>query len=103
MSINKSFYCFVNDTTTTDIYTYRPTLSLHDARPISVALYSGGIPMPSFDVVSELAKHEVTNAVDNATIGRAHVCTPVTHSHLVCRLLLEKKKKNTTYNQSSPL
>src|SRR3546814_1595722 len=24
-------------------------------------------------------------------IGRAHVCTPVTHAHLVCRLLLEKK------------
>src|SRR3546814_7713813 len=30
-------------------------------------------------------------------IGRAHVCTPVTNAHLVCRLLLEKKKtiKNT--------
>src|SRR3546814_7763679 len=26
-------------------------------------------------------------------IGRAHVCTPVTNAHLVCRLLLEKKKK----------
>src|SRR3546814_257740 len=25
-------------------------------------------------------------------IGRAHVCTPVTNEHLVCRLLLEKKK-----------
>src|SRR3546814_1898919 len=25
-----------------------------------------------------------------AQIGRAHVCTPVTHAHLVCRLLLEK-------------
>src|SRR3546814_6508107 len=24
-------------------------------------------------------------------IGRAHVCTPVTNSNLVCRLLLEKK------------
>src|SRR3546814_5953697 len=24
-------------------------------------------------------------------IGRAHVCTPVTHAHLVCRLLLAKK------------
>src|SRR3546814_9099016 len=24
--------------------------------------------------------------------GRAHVCTPVTNEHLVCRLLLEKKK-----------
>src|SRR3546814_9126817 len=28
-----------------------------------------------------------------AKIGRAHVCTPVTNAHLVCRLLLEKKKK----------
>src|SRR3546814_3231739 len=25
-------------------------------------------------------------------IGRAHVSTPVTHAHLVCRLLLEKTK-----------
>src|SRR3546814_5822983 len=28
-----------------------------------------------------------------AEIGRAHVRTPVTNAHLVCRLLLEKKKK----------
>src|SRR3546814_5772102 len=28
-------------------------------------------------------------------IGRAHVRTPVTNAHLVCRLLLEKKKKKT--------
>src|SRR3546814_6227238 len=26
-------------------------------------------------------------------IGRAHVRTPVTNEHIVCRLLLEKKKK----------
>src|SRR3546814_8212328 len=26
-------------------------------------------------------------------IGRAHVCSPVTNAQLVCRLLLEKKKK----------
>src|SRR3546814_9912068 len=26
-------------------------------------------------------------------IGRAQVCTPVNNAHLVCRLLLEKKKK----------
>src|SRR3546814_2908702 len=26
-------------------------------------------------------------------IGRAHVCTPVTNAHIVCRLLLEKKKQ----------
>src|SRR3546814_10754307 len=28
-------------------------------------------------------------------IGRAHVSTPVTNAHLVCRLLLEKKKNKT--------
>src|SRR3546814_1131669 len=26
-------------------------------------------------------------------IGRAHVCTPATNAHIVCRLLLEKTKK----------
>src|SRR3546814_6026769 len=31
-------------------------------------------------------------------IGRAHVCTPVTNAHLVCRLLLEKKKQHTPNN-----
>src|SRR3546814_8913681 len=29
-------------------------------------------------------------------IGRAHVLTPVTNAHLVCRLLLEKKKTTHT-------
>src|SRR3546814_5662172 len=33
-------------------------------------------------------------------IGRAHVCTPVTNAHIVCRLLLENKKKSTTKKQS---
>src|SRR3546814_10668876 len=28
----------------------------------------------------------------SGTIGRAHVCTPVTNAHLVCRLLVAKKK-----------
>src|SRR3546814_2185604 len=35
-----------------------------------------------------------------AQIGRAHVCTPVTNAHLVCRLLLEKK--NITSIQITP-
>src|SRR3546814_10132297 len=33
--------------------------------------------------------HEI---VYGREIGRAHVLTPVTNAHLVCRLLLEKKK-----------
>src|SRR3546814_9890844 len=30
-------------------------------------------------------------------IGRAHVRTPVTNAHIVCRLLLEKQKTEYTY------
>src|SRR3546814_6752247 len=30
-------------------------------------------------------------------IGRAHVCSPVTNAHLVCRLLLEKTKTTLKY------
>src|SRR3546814_7695590 len=33
-------------------------------------------------------------------IGRAHVCTPVTNAHLVCRLLLEKKKNSISADGS---
>src|SRR3546814_7065154 len=32
-------------------------------------------------------------ATPGISLGRAHVCTPVTNAHLVCRLLLEKKKQ----------
>src|SRR3546814_8339492 len=32
----------------------------------------------------------------SAQIGRAHVCTPVTNAHLVCRLLPEKKTVQNT-------
>src|SRR3546814_8954265 len=31
------------------------------------------------------------NKLFDLQIGRAHVCTPVTNAHLVCRLLLDKK------------
>src|SRR3546814_5953266 len=30
-------------------------------------------------------------------IGRAHVCTPVSNSHIVCRLLLDKKNEQQSY------
>src|SRR3546814_9667781 len=41
--------------------------------------------------VHELKLH-IRGAVNNGEIGRAHVGTPVTNAHLVCRLMLEKKK-----------
>src|SRR3546814_10402035 len=34
---------------------------------------------------------ESVQAATCTEIGRAHVCTPVTNAHLVCRLLLTKK------------
>src|SRR3546814_3940530 len=42
-------------------------------------------------------------AASHREIGRAHV-TPVTNAHLVCRLLLEKKKQDTyhTITQHTP-
>src|SRR3546814_3488214 len=42
------------------------------------------------------SRHPVRDAFAPAEIGRAHVCTPVTNAHLVCRLLLEKTKLITT-------
>src|SRR3546814_5118275 len=33
-------------------------------------------------------------------IGRAHVCTPVTTAHLVCRHLLDKKQKLMNEHQN---
>src|SRR3546814_10175539 len=35
----------------------------------------------------------VGKSVDGLGNGRAHVCNPVTNSHIVCPLLLGKKKK----------
>src|SRR3546814_3520565 len=37
----------------------------------------------------------LTIGAGETEIGRAHVRTPVTNAHLVCRLLLEKKNKVT--------
>src|SRR3546814_10788793 len=38
---------------------------------------------------------------DGGEIGRAHVCTPVTTAHIVCRLLLENKKKQLKTSNNS--
>src|SRR3546814_1950689 len=42
--------------------------------------------------VGDLIPIGSTLAVIETEIGRAPVCTPVPNTHLVCRLLLEKKK-----------
>src|ERR1035441_11115445 len=76
------FFFFFNDTATTEIY----TLSLHDALPIWTAWTSDRIPMcrcAGFRCRSEEHTSELQSL-----------------RHLVCRLLLEKKKK-TKINQTN--
>src|SRR3546814_6443918 len=47
------------------------------------------------DATATAHADEVTRRFLINQIGRAHVCTPVTNAHLVCRLLLEKQKTQT--------
>src|SRR3546814_954373 len=53
---------------------------------------AGGTPreFPTITVTDGIAMgHQGMKS--SLTIGRAHVCTPVTNAHLVCRPMLEKK------------
>src|SRR5258708_20610034 len=78
-----SFFFFFNDTATTEIY----TLSLHDALPISdIAGAQQHLKKGSY---RELHWHRVVSRSEEHT---SELQSP---DHLVCRLLLEKKKKNT--------
>src|SRR3546814_6637604 len=45
------------------------------------------------DVIGKFVGEREAEPYRRAEIGRAHVWTPVTNAHLVCSLLLEKKKK----------
>src|SRR3954449_13639586 len=70
---------FFNDTATTEIY----TLSLHYALPISRERW-----------LRLLAGHALITRPSSADLGsEEHTSELQSHSHLVCRLLLEKKKK----------
>src|SRR5438034_9639949 len=76
-----SFF-FFNDTATTEIY----TLSLHDALPI----------YPDLQQVNGIGGRRIVFAVAHTrTRARSeeHTSELQSHSDLVCRLLLEKKKK----------
>src|SRR2546429_6021546 len=80
------FFFFFNDTATTEIY----TLSLHDALPIS-------------DFRREARRAEDDAGVrstipDGSTRSEEHTSELQSRLHLVCRLLLEKKKKRHMTN-----
>src|SRR3989475_4796992 len=84
------FFFFFNDTATTEIY----TLSLHDALPIF------GIPAAAADLSNGTTGSGAVVLATSPTITRSeeHTSELQSQSNLVCRLLLEKKKKENTGN-----
>src|SRR2546422_3861783 len=85
-----SFLFFFNDTATTEIY----TLSLHDALPICAGTKTC-IPSPYSGCIEALtcvSTHltQLVSQVSNRS--EEHTSELQSRLHLVCRLLLEKKK-----------
>src|SRR5260221_4977694 len=97
-----SFFFFFNDTATTEIY----TLSLHDALPISrrpgdsTGRCPRGAPRPGARsaALAGAARHWRPTCPSLAQASRRrseeHTSELQSHSDLVCRLLLEKKKRD---------
>src|SRR2546430_16317034 len=83
------FFFFFNDTATTEIY----TLSLHDALPICSNL----ITSPTAEDLKRRIAAINGQANDSVRAYRSeeHTSELQSQSNLVCRLLLEKKKKKT--------
>src|SRR5229473_8677909 len=82
------FFFFFNDTATTEIY----TLSLHDALPISHCFKS----LFRWKKVSIRKARSVPPL--RAFRSEEHTSELQSLAYLVCRLLLEKKKKNDTFD-----
>src|SRR3989442_12000199 len=82
------FFFFFNDTATTEIY----TLSLHDALPISAPgghpLHAAGSQQAGVALVVAVA-----HAAGEHVRSEEHTSELQSRPHLVCRLLLEKKKR----------
>src|SRR2546430_12959131 len=83
-------FFFFNDTATTEIY----TLSLHDALPILI------IERRLFPFRAPRGFHRFWNdtTLANGKRSEEHTSELQSQSNLVCRLLLEKKKKKTQTN-----
>src|SRR3712207_7574274 len=99
-----SVFFFFNDTATTEIY----TLSLHDALPIFAP---GAYIAPEYPLGNYMTSQETfqsdpdlveafQTAMNRSTDYRSeeHTSELQSRQYLVCRLLLEKKKKSTKPN-----
>src|SRR2546430_9526039 len=78
-------FFFFNDTATTEIY----TLSLHDALPISLLLVER-LPRTSTGKLPQVRRRQRPQRLLRS---EEHTSELQSQSNLVCRLLLEKKKK----------
>src|SRR2546430_15141214 len=90
VTIHFFIFFFFNDTATTEIY----TLSLHDALPICGDLH--GREVNEWSSFCQRESAENRNASVTTGISRRseeHTSELQSQSNLVCRLLLEKKKK----------
>src|SRR5947208_4226574 len=100
-----SFFFFFNDTATTEIY----TLSLHDALPICPSFRLGGLmkhdrrTLLRFFVQSRGRARTLFFGPARRGRSEEHTSELQSPDHLVCRLLLEKKKKQKPMNRTSPL
>src|SRR3712207_7484006 len=89
-------FFFFNDTATTEIY----TLSLHDALPISEEAESAEVEPDALEPAPEELE-EVEAEVEEVPVppraalvrSEEHTSELQSRQYLVCRLLLEKKKK----------
>src|SRR2546427_8628275 len=92
------FFFFFNDTATTEIY----TLSLHDALPISFLPAEGILGIGR---LPGAAQHDddLLGTLQRRARSEEHTSELQSQSNLVCRLLLEKKKKKTNSKQPTHL
>src|SRR2546429_6472142 len=106
--ITISVFFFFNDTATTEIY----TLSLHDALPIwavagcGLALCIHGIFLTREEGAGVLGVGLAHGVEHEDARSEEHTSELQSRLHLVCRLLLEKKKRSsqitsTPYRRSS--
>src|SRR3712207_9535615 len=83
------FLFFFNDTATTEIY----TLSLHDALPICTNGWSSRSRRSSSSRVGTSGTSIRTSSPSTRGRSEEHTSELQSRQYLVCRLLLEKKKK----------
>src|SRR5438874_11000629 len=85
-----SLFFFFNDTATTEIY----TLSLHDALPI---YHAARCALDSDCQAGVPARHHAALSIgQHKSRSEEHTSELQSRRDLVCRLLLEKKKKKNT-------